>query len=168
MNLADALVIDQSGRIQDAATAYESVLESNPADIEATLNLTVLYWQATDYGLSATAQLQPEFVAHAGKRLRELLESAKQCFTDRPEVVFWTKYIAWADLGESFEPAECRELLRNHPEYLEPAIVLFSMSRGTEAEAEAMQLLQRCSVEGTLRCRYVVSVIEGVLKRTGR
>ena len=36
-------------------------------------------------------------------------------FPNRPEMTFWTKYIAWADLNEPFEVEECRELLREHP-----------------------------------------------------
>lgn len=165
MMLNEALAADREGRTEAAAAAYEGALASDPTDLAATLNLAVLYWQATDYGLSAVEQLQPEFVAHAGKRMRELLESAKQRFADHPEVLFWTKYVAWADLGEPFEAAECRELLRRHPDYLEPAMVLFSMSGGTEAEPEAMQLLEKCSKERTTRCRYIASVLNGVLKR---
>jgi hypothetical protein len=165
MMLAEALAADREGRTQDAASAYEATLLSEPLDLTAILNLTVLYWHATDYGVSATEHLSREFVALAGSRFRELLKVAQVRFPERPEVLFWTKYIGWAELGEAFEPEECRSLLADHPEYLEPALVLFARSAGVEAEAEAMQLLARCSKEGTARCRYIVSVINGVLKR---
>lgn len=165
MTLAEALAADRQGRIQDAAIAYESVLLSAPDDLAATMNLAVLYWQATDPGISAAERLPPEFIALAGKRSRELLEAAQRRFPSEPELLFWPRYIAWADLGEPFDLAECRELLRQHPEYLEPAFVLFSRSAGAEAEAEAMKLLERCSEDPTARCRYIVSVIKGVLKR---
>jgi hypothetical protein len=165
MRLTEALVLDRQGRIQEAAAAYETVLQEAPDHLEGMLNLLVLYWQATDYGTSAAARLSPEFVDLAGRRLRELLASAHKRFPGRPEVVFWAKYIAWADFGDPFELAECRELLRAHPSYLEPALLLYSMSAGAEAEPEAMQLLERCSNEQTARCRYIVSVLDGVLKR---
>jgi hypothetical protein len=165
MKLSDAIASDVQGQTQEAAAAYEGILRSNPNELEATLNLMVLYWQATDFGISAIAQLPPEFVAFAGRRLRELLDLVPKQFPSRPEVVFWTKYIAWADLGVPFQPEECRDLLRDHPQYLEPALVLFSRSGGDEAESEAMQLLERCATERTARCRYMVSVIKGVLKR---
>lgn len=165
MTLAEALAADREGRTQDAAAAYEGVLRSDPVDITAILNLAVLYWQATDYGVATAEHLPPEFVALAGRRFRELLQLAHERFPERPEVLFWTKYIAWADLGEPFDPAECRKILRDYPEYLEPALVLFSSSAGAEGEAEAMQLLERCSEELTARCRYIVSVLNGVLKR---
>jgi hypothetical protein len=168
MMLTEALTADGEGRTQDAASAYEAALLSNPLDLVATMNLVVLYWHATDYGVSATEHLPREFIALAGNRFRELLEAARVRFPDRPEVLFWTRYIAWADLGEPFEPAECRKLLFDHPEYLEPVFVLFARSAGVEAEAEAMQLLDRCSKEQTTRCRYIVSVIRGVLKRRPR
>jgi len=165
MRLVEALAADRQGRIQDAAAAYEGVLLSTPNDLTATVNLVVLYWQATDFGVSATKRLPPAFVASAGRRFRELLEAAQKRFPNQPELLFWARYIAWADLGDPFEPAECRELLCHHPEYLEPAFALFSRSDGTEAEAEAMKLLDRCSETPTARCRYVASVINGVLKR---
>ena len=165
MTLAEALVADRQGRTQDAATVYEAVLLSAPDDLTATMNLAVLYWQATDFGNSAAEHLPPEFVAHAGKRLRELVGAAQGRFPREPEVLFWSRYVAWADVGEPFDPAECRELLRLYPDYLEPAFVLFSRSAGTEAEVEAMKLLERCSEDPTARNRYIVSVIKGVLKR---
>ena len=165
MTFADAVVADREGRMQAAADAYEEALLANPRDVSLVLDLAVLYWQATDFGISAAAHLSPEFVARAGTRFRELLDAALKEFGDRPEVLFWTHYIAWADLGEPFDEAVCRQLLRQHPDYLEPALLLFSSSGGTEAEAEAMRLLEHCAEERNARCRYVASVVNGVLKR---
>lgn len=164
MSLSLAVMADSEGRMQDAAQAYEDVLRSDPTDLDATINLAVLYWQATDYGMSASRQLPVEFVALAGRRLRELLGQASQRFGGRPEVTFWTKYIAWSDFGEETPLDECRNLLRDHPQYLEPAMLLFAQSAGSEAQEEAMELLAKCSVQ-TTRCRYIASVINGVLKR---
>lgn len=168
MTLAEALATDRQGRIQDAAAAYEDVLLSTPDDFTSTINLAVLYWQATDVGISATEHLPPEFVALAGKRFRELLEAAEERFPRQPELLFWRQYIAWADLGDPFDPEDCRELLRQHSEYLEPAFMLFSISGGEEAEAEAMTLLEHCTEYPIARCRYIASVIRGVLKRRRR
>jgi hypothetical protein len=110
MTKAYALAADQNGRIPEAAAAYEAALIMNPADLEATLNLVVLYWQI-------------------------------------------------------FELAECRQLLREHPDYLEPAFVVFSDSEGMEAEPEAMRLLADYSEQPTVRARYVTAVINGTLRR---
>lgn len=168
MTLATALAADRDGRVQDAAAAYEDALLSRPMDLTATINLAVLYWQATDVGMSTAMRLPPGFVAFAGKRCRDLLTAAHDRFPDHPEVVFWTKYIAWADFGDPLDLADCRTLLHQHSEYLEPAFVLFSRSDGTEAEAETLRLLQRCSEDATTRGRYIVSVINGVLARRRR
>ena len=165
MTLAEALSAERDGRIEDAAAAYEGVLLSTPDDLTTTINLIVLYWQATDFGISATQRLSPAFVVIAGRRLRELLEEPQACLSSQAEFLFWRKYIAWADLGEPLDPADCREFLRQNPQYLEPAFVVFSRSAGVEAEAEAMKLLERCSKCPTARCRYIESVIDGVLKR---
>ncbi len=158
---AYALTEGENGRYREAAAGYEATLRTDPADLESMVNLTVLYWQAVGGGPTAS----PEFSTHAGTRLRELLASAAHRFADRAEVRFWTKYIATAEAGEPLEPAHCRELMRQRPEYLEPAFVVFANSAGREAEPEAMRLLVDCAEQPTARGRYVSSVINGALRR---
>jgi hypothetical protein len=165
MELADALAADEGGRFQEAAAAYEQWLRLNPADLQITLNLLVLYWQATDVDTTSGDRLPRDFRPHASRRVRELLEAAERQFPSRAEVRFWTKYIAWADRGEPLDLLECRQLLRAQPGYLEPALALFSSSAGEEAEPEAMRLLAVHSEQPTARGRYVTSVINGVLQR---
>ena len=41
---------------------------------------------------------------------------------------------------------------------------VFALSRGERARPEAEELLRQCREEGTLRARYIASVIEGVMK----
>jgi hypothetical protein len=161
---AFALTADENGRFQQAATAYETHLASSPGDLEAILNLAILYWQATEAGACVGGGPSTEFVSGARNRVSELLEDASQRFAARAEVRFWRRYISSIRLGEPLGVAECRELLRERPDYLEPAFVVFSNSSGQEAEPEAMRLLARCADEPTARSRHVISVINGVLR----
>jgi hypothetical protein len=165
---AYALTADENGRFQEAAASYEASLLSDPTDLEATVNLAVLYWRAAGCGRSAPGSLPREFLAHARERLHELLESASERFADRAELRFWKKYIAAADAGEPLAPAECRQLMREHPDYLEPAFVVFSDSAGAEAEFEAMRLLVDYCEQPTARGRYVTSIIGAVLQKQRR
>jgi hypothetical protein len=123
----------------------------------------VLYWRAAGY--STPGSLPPEFLTHARERLPELLELAGERFADSAEIRFWTKYIAAADAGKPLPPTECRQLMREHPDYLEPAFVVFSDSAGEEAEPEAMRLLVGYSEQPTARGRYVTSIINAVLQK---
>jgi hypothetical protein len=50
---AYALTADENGRFQEAAASYEASLLSDPEDLEATVNLAVLYWRAAGCGRSA-------------------------------------------------------------------------------------------------------------------
>lgn len=167
MTLEDAVAADRKGDLQLAAVGYEEVL-AGEASVEAVLNLAVVYWLATDTGMAAEKKLSPNFLATAGRRIPELLAVAQRRYPTSTEARFWRRYIAWADLGEPFGSAECRELLREDPAALVPAMHLFAASQGTEAEAEALELLRRCQEDGTTRAQYVASVIQGVLKRAGR
>jgi hypothetical protein len=165
MTRAYALTADENGWYQQAAAGYEAALLSNPADLEATVNLAVLYWQAARNGTCASGWLSAEFRSHAGRRLPKLLESASQRFAGSAAVTFWKKYIAAAGSGEPLEASECRQLMREHPDYLEPAFVVFARSAGEQAEPEAMRLLADCSEQPTTRARYVTSIINAALQR---
>jgi hypothetical protein len=162
---AYALTADENGRFQEAAASYEASLLSDPADLEATVNLAVLYWRAAGCDRSAPGSLPREFLTHARERLHELLESASERFADRAEIRFWKKYIAAADAGQPLAPTECRQLMQERPDYLEPAFVVFSDSAGEEAEPEAMRLLVDYSEQPTARGRYVTSIINAVLQK---
>lgn len=165
MNLAEAISLDVGGHTQLAAAAYEDVLLVNPDNPIAAINLLVLYWQATDYGASTAEGLPSDFVALAARRVRQILAEAPDSLRNRPETLFWGKYITWADFGTPYELEECRALLLAHPNYLEPAIYLFASSEGKEAEAQASLLRTNCESRKTARCRYALSVIEGVFGR---
>jgi hypothetical protein len=165
MARAYALTADENGRFPEAAAAYEASLLSDPTDLEATINLVVLYWRVADHGLRDLAAVHPEFRRYAANRLDEVLKSASLRFPHSAELRFWTNHIATARIGRPFEPSACRQLLREHPSYLEPAFVVFSDSEGTEAEAEAMRLLADYSDQPTARGRYVTSIISGTLSR---
>ncbi len=169
MTLAEALEADRAGDLVGAARLYEEVLaESAAPPVEAFVNLAVLYWQSTDPGLAGAKKLSPDFFATAGRRFPELLAEAQRRFPTSTEPRFWSRYIAWADLGESFGSEECRELLYEDPSSLVPAMQIFAGSQGKEAEPEARELLHRAEAEGTTRARYVASVNRGVRKRAGR
>ena len=165
MMKAYALAADQNGQLQQAAACYEAVLLSNPEDLESTVNLLVLYWRIGEPARSLTGPLPLEFRSHAARRLPELLDSAAHRFATAAQIHFWRTYIAAARRGESLARATCRQLLNEHPDYLEPAFVVFSESKGTEAEVEAMRLLADYSEHSTARGRYVTSVITAALRK---
>lgn len=168
MTLESALSVDRSGRYMLAASLYESLAAGGTADLETLLNLAVLYWRATDFGIAAGQRLPPEFFHMAALRCRELLAEAERRFPESTAPRFWRKYIDWADLDAPFERTECLELLREDPGNPLPALYLFSDSLGEEFEAEARELLRRCRADVTIRNGYVASVIETFLRRRAR
>jgi len=156
---AYAVTADENGHFQAAAASYEAALLSDPSDVEATVNLAVLYWRA------GRSSVPCEFRDYARERLSELLETASTRFAGRAELRFWKSHIAATEAGEPLEPDECRRLLEERPDYLEPAFVVFMNSAGAEAEPEAMRLLVDYSEQRTARGRYVTSVIHAVMQK---
>lgn len=165
MRLKDARSAEEQGRIEQAAELYEQALLADPAQVDALIDLVVLYWHATDYGVWKAEGLDLAFVRRAGERFRELLVSGRAAFPGHPAMVFWQKYIAWAETDAPLRPEECRALLRAHPDYLEPALYLFATSHGSECRSEARRLLAACEHTATWRCRYIRSVIAPLLSR---
>jgi hypothetical protein len=168
MSLSNAIAADRAGNLEMAAAAYEASLAAGEKNLAGFLNLAVLYWQATDFGLSTARKLDPQFVGHAGRRFPLVLAEAHRVFPESTEVQFWKKYIPWADLGEEFSLDECRGLFLRDPAALVPAMHLFVQTNGGMYRNEALELLRQCHHEGTTRGRYVASVVEGVLKRASR
>jgi len=168
MTLEDAVAAERREDLKLAADIYENRLAEGNGSLDVILNLALLYWQVLDPGLQAAARWGPDFFDRADRRYLELLAEAERQYPNSTEARFWRRYIRGISLGEPFDMEECRELLREDPTVLVPAMYLFSGGAGQEAVTEALALLERCKAEGTMRADYVASVIEGVLTRMGR
>ena len=166
MSLATALAADRECDLPSAARAYEEAIASGDQALDVLLSLALLYWQATDPGLASTQRLTSDFLAIAGKRYVELLDLACRLYPTSSEAHFWKQYVEWTDLGGvPIDAAECRRMLHTEPSVLIPAMHLFVSSQGKEAALEAEELLRQCRERGTTGARYVVSVLEGVMRR---
>lgn len=167
MSCSDARAADRAGELESAAALYEEALAASDHSLKLFLDLALLYWQSTDPGLAAAKNLGPEFLTRAARRTPELLEEAARAFPGSTAVRFWKRYTGWADLGESLDVEECRQLLDEDPTVLVPAMHVFAASHGQDMQTEADELLRQCREDGTTGARYVASVLEGVMKRAG-
>jgi len=164
--VSEAREADRAGRLEEAADLYEKAVADGQPSLPELIDLALLYWQVTDFGLSSANNLDPSFIERAGKRFPELLDQAQKAFPGSTEAFFWKKYIGWTDLGgELPSPEYCRDLLRRDPKTLVPAMHLFAQTAGKECRDEAFDLLRQCEEDPTCRCRYIISVLRGVLKR---
>ena len=163
--LREAIQLDEAGRYVEAADAYEEVLRINGACVAARANLTVLYWQATELGFSAGHALPSEFIQRAADRLHFLLAGVGQEQLTGPEMQFWKMYISWADYGEPLPVERCLQLLADYPAYLEPVLFVFGATEGSQYREEALELVQQCPREATVRNRYVESVLASALRQ---
>jgi hypothetical protein len=152
--------------IVDSAAALEAKLRLDPTNLEAIIDLAILYWTANDHGIAISIGLPVEFSSMGWRRWRELLELAESLYPKSPAVSFWAKYIRSIEGEEPFRLEECRELLRRQPEFLDPAMAVFAWSGGKEAQEEAARLIENCAPSSTWRCQYVRSMIEKHLGRS--
>lgn len=164
MTFEVALEADRRRDIVAAADAYEGLIADS--NVEAMLNLLVLYWEATDFGTLSYYRLSDAFIARAGQRWRDLLKDTRQRHPSDTAVEFWCRYIESLEFdGELLSPAECRLMLSRQPENLEPAMIIFSESDCLEGIEETRLLLAWCKTQGTARAGYISAVLDGVTKR---
>ena len=164
MTFEVALETDRRRDFVAAADAYEDLIVGG--DLEAMLNLLVLYWEATDYGILSYYRLSDAFVGRAGRRWRDLLKDTQQRHPSDMSVEFWCRCIESLEFDGAFlSPAECRLMLARQPENLEPAMIIFSESDCTEGIEETRRLLSWCEAQGTVRAGYISAVLEGEMKR---
>ena len=164
MTTATAVELDRQGSFEEAALEHERALMAGDRSLHTLVNLALLYWQATDAGIAASAHLPAEFMAKAATRYPVLLEEAKVRFPASTLARFWAAYIAWTELGDPISAAMCRDLMREDGSELTPALYVFIESRGRQAEPEAMALLRASKAAGTAGARYVASLLEAAVR----
>lgn len=147
------------------ASQYELSLHQRPDDIDVWMNLAILYWQATDPGVSAGTGMSVDFFTFAADRLAVLLTEGRERFAGRAPAEFWTRYIEWIEYGQPLEVAECREWLAREPEFKDPALFGFMTTPGAPCDDDIVQLLAECRKQDTVRAGYLVSVIESAMQR---
>ncbi|WOB26886.1 MULTISPECIES: hypothetical protein [Xanthomonas] len=162
MTLNEVMEFERANEVVKAADSYEIILKECSGNLNAYINLLVLYWQSTDYGFSSSNGLSPDFVRVAGNRLAEMLNGSLSNFYDEPEFQFWAKYIAWAELGEKFDIEECYGLMRRKLRYYEPAMFIYASTAGKQAVSEVAELLALVQSQQTIRDRYINSVVMGI------
>lgn len=158
-----AIEQDVGGNRVEAADLYERALEVGIAPLDAYLNLAVLYWEYLDPGHPHVS----EFYSRAARRYKEVLGEADVPYTGHPEVEFWRLYFDYILLGNPPFEAECRSIVKEHPNVLMPYFYLYSASEGQEYQEEAQELLRLCKMLPTTKNRYVGSVIEAARLHSG-
>ncbi len=147
------------------ASNYELALRERSDDLDVWMNLTILYWLATDPGISAATWKAGEFFTFAADRLSTLLEQGRERFAGRAPAEFWTRYIEWIEYGKPLEVAECREWLAREPQFNDPALYGYMTIPDAPCDDDIAQLLAECRGQDTLRADYLVSVIESGMQR---
>lgn len=158
-NLLDAIQKDVNGDFVGAADCYERVIQQDSSSLVAYLNLSVLYWQCTDFGFNAGHHLDIDFIHKAGERYPTVLHEASEHFPSHSEVKFWRLYCDYITLGEPPFDEECEQLVSDKNDSLVPYFYLYSAYQGGKYEQEVDQLLEQSLKCLTVKNEYIISVI---------
>ena len=141
-----------------AAEYYERSIESEGYP-DAFLNLSVLYFQFTDYGINASLQLPVEFVKKAFDRFDPVITEGISEFPQNTEMRFWKRYFSWRTINSELTEAEVLEILNqgvfnNVPFFL---LYLFNPSKYMPQRDE---LLIECQNLPTAKNKWILSLID--------
>ncbi|MEW6336911.1 MAG: hypothetical protein ACOY3Y_14410 [Acidobacteriota bacterium] len=154
-----ARLLDGAIRPVEAAAAYEAAIARENPEVDAFLDLAVLYFECCDGGYADYHRLSAEFVSFAWGRCMSVLDEAERRFGIHPEVIFWRNYFAIFLRGSRAFVPLCEGLVSDGRS-LVPALHLFVESGGRQWRREAHELLQSVRLGATERQRYIKSVLE--------
>jgi hypothetical protein len=151
-------------RIYRAADAYESMVASPDAPLEAFVSLAGLYWQSTSMGFYAAHHLADEFIMRAGPRCLDLLDEAERRFGPHPQILFWRYYIHYIDLGGPEFEAEALKWLREGRAPSAIYVYLYPALRDSSFIPAMKQALAEAKANPTVLNGYVSSVLASCLQ----
>jgi hypothetical protein len=141
-----------------ASELYEMSLER--ADIaDAYINLAVLYFQFTDFGINAASGLRTEFIQKAFNSYDKVIERGIAKFPDNGEMRFWKKYFRFSSLGDELEEEEVLSILRSSNSSLVPYFFLYLLAP-EKYKVERDALCNQCHQLLTSKNMWILSLIE--------
>jgi hypothetical protein len=152
----EALRLDAQDVPVRAIAAYERYLAESPRDLDAYINLAVLYFECSDPGFAAAHEIPHAVLAASTEKAEALLNTAEERFGWRAEIEFWRKYVRFVALGDPPFYERAVELA-TAGESLVPYLHL--AGHGPYQE-EARALLNAVASGRSTKDRYIRSVLE--------
>lgn len=147
----------------DEAAMYESLVKAR-GSVHDYINLAVLYWESTDPGIAASSHLSPEFMHLASQTWRPLLELAQAHHPDRVEPELWIRYIDHLERDIPLDASEVKHISTREPDCEFAMFLRFVLSDGAECDAECRRLLVEYRPVDEPSKKYVVSVLDSLLR----
>jgi len=154
-----AAQLDQEERVVEAAWAYERAIATGQAELAAFLDLAVLYFYATDFGMLSHHHLSDGFAQAAWERSFQVLDEAEQRFGPNTEIAFWRRYFPYVRLGEPPFVEEC-EAIASTGSSLVPYFHLYAASGGDVHREQAAELYKAVKPARTSRQRWIKNVLD--------
>lgn len=154
----EAVREDINGDYIQASALYEKSIEraDNP---DAYINLAVLYFQFTDFGINASQKLPVEFIRKALGRFDEVINLGMAKFPQNGEMKFWSKYFRFSSMGDKLEDRDIIDILRDSEPSLVPYFFLY-LSDPVKYSSERDALSEQCHRLLTSKNRWILSLIE--------
>ena len=165
VDLGQAIALDESGEVREAIAAYEAIIASHVAPVDAFINLAYLYALPSDYGFLVAHRLTPAFRDECFEKFDDMIREGLEAHPSSQELLVVSLYVPsqfW-DRGTSEQVAESLAS-QGVPR---SALGLIGVGSREELVDRARAVLASIEGQGTQRARYLRSVAEARLKRLG-
>ncbi len=162
-HLARARDLDALDSPVAAAWAYELAIGHEPVDVEAFLDVAVIYIAAAEYGYQSAHALPEPYIRGTWEGLTRVLGVARDRFGHCDEISFWARFLQRSVLDEDDQfDDDCRLWLRRR-ESLVPSFYVYTCLREPSAEADARLLFEQVRAGRTTRDRFILSYLRSNL-----
>jgi len=141
-----------------AAEYYERSIETEGYP-DTFLNLSVLYFQFTDFGINAALSLPNEFVKKAFDRFDPVITEGISKFPRNTEMRFWKRYFN-RTINSELTEAEVLEILYQGEFSNAPFFFLYLLKPNTYSR-QRDKLLVECRNLPTAKNKWILSLIDG-------
>jgi len=162
-DFAMALELDIAQQIEPAVLAYEQVIASDAAPLDAYLNLIFLYWESTHNGFASGHHLSLAYSFHAASRIPELLNSAAQRFDRALEMTFWRGYFKWRDWNEPLAVEDCLRIAEDSQGTTAAYLYVYTMTNDPLYLPQLRQLRNEAKRLRTTKNRYIGGLAANLL-----
>lgn len=159
MNLLEtAIHYDINKEYLNAASYYERSIEKEGFP-DSFINLAVLYFQFTDYGINASSGLSLEFIHKAFDSYRLIIDYGISKYPSNSEMKFWKEYFRHRTIYDDLTEQDVLAILRDGDFSIVPYFFLYLL-KPDNYQAERQKLIQSCHKLLTSKNRWILSLIE--------
>ncbi len=142
-----------------SAAYYYELAVSEDTNADAFVDLALLYFQFTDYGMNASSGLSLDFIHTAFERYPLIIEKGLINYPSNTEMIFWEAYFRHRTIYDDLTSNDVLKILNTGEPSVVPYFFLWILEP-KKYEVQREKLLKICNISLTSKNRWILSLID--------